>query len=294
MRIYQSEKITERIDLLGNMAFPVYLIKGSRNALIDSGVTICGPLILKDLEKFLGNPRELNLNLLTHSHFDHCGSSPFLKRNIPGLQIAASEVASQVFANPRAIELIRSLNADMEKGMEFPPGTNISFSGLELDTILKDGDLIDLGRGVKIEVISTPGHTRGCLSYYLRKDQALFFSEAGGVLDAEGVIQPEFLSSYSDYLKSLRKMSKYPVKIIGPAHGAVLTGKDGEGYLENSIRETKKFRERIKRELERYGDRGKVVEVIAGEDYQQGKILQGERAYRINLEAMVKVVAENR
>ncbi len=276
------------------MAFPVYLIKGRRTALIDSGVTICGPFILKDLEKYLGNPRDLNLNLLTHSHFDHCGSSPFLKRNIPGLKIGASEVASQVFFNPRAIELIQSLSSGLEKGMELPPGTDISFKGLEVDTILKDGDLIDLGKGAKIKVISTPGHTRCCLSYYLKKDQALFFSEAGGVPDAEGKIQPQFLSSYSDYLTSLRRMAQYPIKIIGLAHGGILIGKEVEGYLESSIKETRDFKERIKRYLDRHGEMKEVVEVIAREDYQKGKIMQGERPYRINLEAMVKVVAENR
>ncbi len=37
-----------------------------------------------------------------------------------------------------------------------------------------------------------------------------------------------------------------------------------------------------------------AVEVITREDYQKGKIMQGERAYRINLEAMVKAIAENR
>lgn len=294
MWIYQSGKITERIYFLGNMAFPVYLIKGSRTALIDSGVTICGPFILKDLEKYLGNPRDLNLNLLTHSHFDHCGSSPFLKRNIPGLKIGASEVASQVFSNPRAIELIQSLSFELEKGMELPPGADISFKGLEVDTILKDGDLIDLGKGTKIEVISTPGHTRCCLSYYLKKDQALFFSEAGGVPDAEGKIQPQFLSSYSDYLTSLRRMAQYPIKMIGLAHGGILTGKEVEGYLENSIKETRDFKERIKRYLDKYREMKEAVEVIAREDYQKGKIMQGERAYRINLEAMVKAIAENR
>lgn len=46
---------------------------------------------MKDVGKILGNPDNLDYLFVTHSHYDHLGAVPYMKRKIPGLCIGAHE-----------------------------------------------------------------------------------------------------------------------------------------------------------------------------------------------------------
>ena len=125
-------KISGELYALGSSALPAFLLMGKTPILFDAGMTFMGPLSLKELEKYLGQPERLAYNLLTHSHFDHCGSAPFLKRKIRGLKTGASRLAAGIFKRPNAIQLIRSLSSDMEKKFQSQIGnSDVSFPGLD-------------------------------------------------------------------------------------------------------------------------------------------------------------------
>lgn len=293
MFITNPGKVSDHIWFLGSQAMPSYLIMGREGVIIDTGVSISGPNILTGLKDVLGDTKELKYIFLTHSHFDHCGSAPFLKREIPGLRIGASKVCSEVFFNPKAVDLIKDLCRDTERSIDLNavfPGMDISFDEIAVDRVLKEGDRIDLG-GVEILVYNTPGHTRCSLGYYIIPDRAIFCGETSGVPDTMGEILPEFLSSYDDYINSLRKLSGLEVDIIGLAHGGLLTGEDAYTYFSRSIEATERFRSMIEDYLEKYEDMERVVETIAEEQYSKGTILQAKRPYMINLRAKVKAIA---
>ena len=65
------------------------------------------------------------------------------------------------------------------------------------------GDMIDLG-GLKIIVYEVPRHTRDILAFYIPERRAIFPAEGRGVPNESYPyrVQPEFLSSYQDYLKT--------------------------------------------------------------------------------------------
>lgn len=281
-------KVSENIHLIGNLVMPSFLIRGDKKALIDTGMTISGPNILADLKVLLGERPPLNYILLTHSHFDHAGGTPYLKRYIPGAIVAASRSSEKVFFNPRAVELIRNLSAEAQKSAAIKE--DVSFTDIHVDLVLREGDEIDLEEAT-VKVYSVPGHTRCSLAFFVLPDRALFCGEACGVPDLKGEIIPEFLSSYDDYMESLEKMSRLEPLVIGLAHGGVLSGEDAVDYLPRSIKATEMFKERIKSYLQRYSDIEKVVEVIAEEDYSKGTIMQAKRPYLINLSAKVNAVA---
>ncbi len=94
-------KISDGLYALGNPALPAYLLMGKAPVLFDAGMTFMGPSYLRDLKKYLGDANRLVYKFLTHSHFDHSGAAPFLKRNIPGLKVAASKLAAEVFKRRR-------------------------------------------------------------------------------------------------------------------------------------------------------------------------------------------------
>jgi hypothetical protein len=110
------------------------------------------------------------------------------------------------------------------------------------------------------------------------------------------VVQPEFSSSYGDYMASLEKLAALDVEILALAHKTVLTGDDPGIFLKNSIEATASFKGRIEEHLDRFsGDREKVVETILGEDYDDTVLMQQDRkSFTLNLEAQVRVVAEGK
>jgi glyoxylase-like metal-dependent hydrolase (beta-lactamase superfamily II) len=292
MRIFSQQVLTDGLYYIGNVGAQSFLVKGKVAALVDAGMSANGPMMLEGVREFLGDEQKLEMNLLTHSHFDHAGGTPYLKKKIPGLKVYASKVAEDVFKNPKALKLIRELNKPLEDALG--NGPEVFFSDLTLDGTLKEGDVIDLGGGVTVSVLEVPGHTRCSLAYWVEPFKAIMFGEAGGVPDSDGEIIVEFLTSYKLYMESLRKMSKYNPDYICLAHGGVITGDDTRGYFEKSIKATEAFRARVEEGLKALGgDREKLLETLGEEMYSTGKIGQPKTPFMINLKAKIRAVAEN-
>jgi len=289
-------KITEEFYALGNSALPSYLLMGGSPVLFDSGMTVMGPLYLQDLKKFLGDPNRLSYLFLTHSHFDHAGSAPFLKKKIPGLKVAAGKLAADIFKRPNAIQLIQSLSRTMEDKFKSQVGEeDVTFRGLELDRVLEDGEEIALEEGTVVRVITTPGHTRDTVCYYIPKLKALVGGEAVGSFDRQFNVRPVFLSSYDDYLSSLEKLRPLKIDLLLLGHHFALT-EDAQGMIPKAVEATRAYGKRIEEELNANGgNQEAVVKKVFQEDYVEKKLInQEERPFLINLTAQVKAVAERK
>lgn len=119
--------------------------------------------------------------LLTHGHFDHImGIDDFLKEyDIP---VYVHEDDKETMNDP-ALNLSR----------------NYSFA----DAIyLKDGQELECA-GMKFRVIHTPGHTPGCVCYYMEKEKVLF---SGDTLFEMSVGRTDFPNSSASALtRSIRE-----------------------------------------------------------------------------------------
>jgi len=259
-------------------------------------MTVMGPLYLQELKKYLSDPNRLSHLFLTHSHFDHAGSAPFLKRNLPHLRVAAGKAAADIFRRPNAIQLIQSLSKPMEEKFKAQIGeTEVAFRGLELDRTLEDGEEIEVGDGTRIQVIAAPGHTRDTVCYYLPKLRTLVGGEAVGMFDRRFDVRPVFLSSYDDYLSSLEKLGTLKIDLLLLGHHFVLT-EDAQGMIPKAIEATRAYGKRIEEELNANGGHQEaVVRKIFQEDYVEKKLInQEEKPFLLNLAAQVKAVAERK
>jgi glyoxylase-like metal-dependent hydrolase (beta-lactamase superfamily II) len=289
-------KISDDFYALGSPALPAYLLQGKSPVLFDSGMTFMGPSYLQDLKKYLGEASRLRYLFLTHSHFDHSGAAPFLKRYIPGLRIAASKLAADIFQRPKAIQLIQSLSKAMEEKFKAQVGDqDVTFRGLDLDRALEDGDEVELEDGTRVQAIATPGHTRDTISYYIPHLRALVGSEAVGSFDRHFNVRPVFLSSYKDYLSSLEKLKSLKIDLLLLGHFYALT-QDAQEMIPKAIEATRSFGKRIQGDLDSLGgDQEAVVKKIFQEDYVEKKMYnQEERPFLINLQAQVKAIAEKK
>ncbi|WP_418463257.1 MBL fold metallo-hydrolase [Frisingicoccus sp.] len=93
--------------------------------------------------------------LLTHGHFDHIMGVAGVKKeyNIP---IYASKDEVEVLANPQ-------INVSTMMG---------AYLSMKADKLFSDGDMLELA-GMKLKVISTPGHTIGSVCFYMEEEKVL-------------------------------------------------------------------------------------------------------------------------
>ena len=286
-------KITNHVSLLGNIMIPVYLVTGTKLCvLIDTGITIMGPIYTEEVLSCLKENKVPLYVFLTHSHYDHLGSAAYLKRHLPALSIGGYAAINDVLKSSHAVELITSLNLDGEKMMH-RDDPEIRFRPFQLDMPLKGGEHFDLGNDT-LEVIYTPGHTRDSLCYYLKNQKIMFTGEAAGIRLPSGDILPEFLASYRSYMNSLEILAQYPVDYVATGHGPVIEGEAANRFFINSLQATRSFIEKIRQYYRENGNVQDVVERIKKEDYAKSGSGQPERAYTINLQAKVRAVVEDK
>ena len=298
MIIEQTGCVVDRLYMLGNPAVPVYLLDGENPAIIDAGFSFLGHLYAAAISEVLGS-RTPAYCLLTHSHFDHCGSVSVLKSHFPQMKIVSSEQAKATLARPNAIELIRELNRASAKTVRqngFSGDASLEFAPFEIDMTVKQGDQLRISADRTLQVIETPGHTRDCLSYYVPEIKALVCSEAAGIADPTGYIVSDCLVDYDQYVNSMKKLALLNSDVICLAHRYAFTGQDARNYIPRSLKYCDEFRILVEICLaEEHGDIARVMTRIKAVEYdvkQEPK--QPEPAYLLNLQARIKAVGKRK
>ncbi len=170
-----------------------------------------------------------------------------------------------------------------------------AFQPFGVDTVLSDGQVIELEEGLTVEVLATPGHTRDQLSYYIPEKRILVATEASGALDRAGNIITEFLVDYDAYLSSLKRLAALPVEVLCQGHHYVFVGRDEvERFFARSLSEAERFKDRVYELLRTEGGSvERVVQRIKAEQWDTNRgVKQTEGAYLLNLRARVGHLAE--
>jgi glyoxylase-like metal-dependent hydrolase (beta-lactamase superfamily II) len=146
-----------------------YIIVGTTITLIDTGVAGCENAIFSAIRSAGRDPAEIALIILTHSHPDHIGAARTI-RDVTGCSVAAHA------AERGWIEDVELQNRERPV-----PGFQTLVKGpLQIDHELEDGDSIepDDTRAVDLQVLHTPGHSRGSVSLWMQSEGALFSGDA--------------------------------------------------------------------------------------------------------------------
>jgi hydroxyacylglutathione hydrolase len=135
----------------------------------------------------------------THGHFDHTSGNDFVMKKTGAQLLVHEDDVSMLGSIPD--NLLSRFNGG--KGSPKPVA------------LLKDGDIIEIG-DIKLKVIHTPGHTRGCICLYTAGN--IF---TGDTLFTEGMGRTDFSGgSEKQIMDSIRnKILKLPDEtIIWPGH----------------------------------------------------------------------------
>lgn len=194
----------------------VYLILAEKIAVIDTGTGFYIRNLVEGLKRYV-EPKDVEYIILTHEHFDHTGGAKALK-DICNARICMHEMGAEV----------------LEKGLDW----SASFFGAKqprtsVDIKLHGGEVIDLGN-VKLNVIYTPGHSKGSICLYEEKTKSLF---SGDTIFAHGGIgRTDFYGGDSfQLIQSIKRLKKLDIRNLYPGHGDYIVG-DASKHIEMAER----------------------------------------------------------
>jgi hydroxyacylglutathione hydrolase len=219
-----------------------YFIDADEPALVDTAIAESPELVFRPGLAHEGRRIEdIRWILLTHGHPDHAGGVAETKQATSG--------AARIAVHEADAEVVRRRTAHADELVEF---TTLYFGaaradGLstvldyfiggetEPDLLLKGGETLDLGRAT-IDVLATPGHSPGALTYWLRETGRAF---VGDSVQLGGGIFNQF-PSYVDpvaYRASLMRILELEPRVLSLAHNFVapdarVVGGDVEGATE--------------------------------------------------------------
>jgi glyoxylase-like metal-dependent hydrolase (beta-lactamase superfamily II) len=276
---------------------PVYLLKGRKPVLFDGGLALLGK-VYRDAIMSVLNGDSPSVVFITHVHFDHCGAVPFLKKAFPGLRAAASQKAKDILNRPNAVKLIRSLSESAEQILSGFPKERLSrepFDPFEVDLVLKDGDEVALEEGLRVRVLSTPGHTWDFTSYYVPEKKILVASESAGCALSSGYIAADGLADFGVYLSSLKRLASIDARILCQGHRYVYLDEDVEAFFKRSLQTAIDFEAMVQEYwLKEKGDLRRILQKIKETEYDPLPMpKQSEPAFVINLEARIKSVLDH-
>ena len=144
--------------------------------------------------------------LVTHTHFDHVGAVAPIAR-ATGAPVYCPELEREVLANI----------------MDYVPWPGFGpFESYEADRTVAGGETLELA-GMKLDVLFTPGHSPGHVTYAIRDERALFsgdvlFQGSVGRVDLPGGDWPTLLSSIQSLVDEFE-----PETVVYPGHMGITT-----------------------------------------------------------------------
>jgi len=225
----------------GLKAVNAYLWRGSQgDLLIDCGWLhpLSWQVLTESLQRFGSGLSSIRLVFATHVHGDHLGAAGRIRDEggaLVTLGLGDRETAQVMASDPglsrtRTGEaLVRHGAAEVATALELEEASHPrqSLNSPLPDLFIAGGELRFQGR--QLEVLPTPGHTRGHLCLWDGAAQILFAGDhvLPHITPSIGVELPQGGLPLLDFLKSLDLVRGLPATLVLPAHGPTFTDLSG-------------------------------------------------------------------
>lgn len=196
------------------------LIKSAEKTVLhDCGMAYCAPQIVENIKKELEG-RHLDYILVSHTHYDHIGALPYIRKAFPEATVCGSAYAKYVFTRQGALNVMKELGTAAAK-LYGNGDEEIITDGMVVDLVMNDGDKLDLGDKY-IVALETKGHTDCAMTFVLEPDSIMFTSESTGICLGPDNVSVAILKSFDESIASAEKCRNYgPKQIISPHFGVI-------------------------------------------------------------------------
>ncbi|MCX5895500.1 MAG: MBL fold metallo-hydrolase [Proteobacteria bacterium] len=196
-----------------------YLLSGEDLTLIDTGMPGDGKAVIAAIEQCGRTVTDLRHILITHAHLDHIGSLALLK-NASG---------AKVVANCKETDYIQGTKKTWTMGREgfggklfktvlfFMETFVFKYEPTAVDIPCTGGKLLDCFGG--IQVVATPGHSPGSVSFYLKEKGLLFVGDALNGTGGFALPMRFGCASYKEAVRSVEQLSRLDFDLCLLGHG---------------------------------------------------------------------------
>jgi metallo-beta-lactamase class B len=207
---FPGHRVIGNLYAVGTAGLGVFLITSDDgHILINTGMEDSMPLIRDNIEAVGYRVEDVEILLTQQSHFDHTAALAEIKE-LTGAQMWATEKDARV----------------LEDGGFSDPhiGGQISFEPVEVDRIIRDGEVIELG-DIRLRVHLHPGHTEGSSSYSMQvsengRDYNVVIANMGTINEGKRMfVDPTYPGVGEDFARTFRLQRAMDVDVWVAAHG---------------------------------------------------------------------------
>lgn len=265
-----------------------YLVYTDNTAILyDSGFAFTGYALASKIKETLGQ-RELDYIFLTHSHYDHCLGSAYVKKTYPNAKVVAGVHTAEVFARPHAIAKMKELDNAHARHYEIGEYEFLGDS-LKVDVVVNEGDIIKAG-DLEFKVLAFPGHTKCSIGFYEVNEKLLLSSETLGIYHGSGIL-PISLTGFNDTLNSIAKLKTLDIEHLLVPHLGQIDREASKHYLSIVDSEFQKAKELIISSLKAGVEKEEIIEEF-GRTFAGGEIqdIYPPDASHLNTSLMIDLI----
>jgi metallo-beta-lactamase class B len=194
----QPIKLFDNFYFVGTTKVGAFVIDtGDGLVMLDTGIgDTDAALMVADMKKLGLDPAKIKLILISHEHFDHYGGVQYLKKNVcPNAKVSMSLVGWNMLQT-----------VPLEWAYRDPRPQSV-------DIYLTDGMKIKVG-SVIFQIIATPGHSPGCMSFIIPvtdNGEAHVVGIMGGTVLWPTQVETRLYKSSIEYFKAFAIAAKCDV-----------------------------------------------------------------------------------
>lgn len=242
-RPFPAHKIAGNLYYVGTEDLACFLVATPQgHILINTGLRDSTPLLSESFRALGFRLEDVKILLTMQAHFDHVAAMAEVKK-LTGALVFATEGDAPI----------------LEDGGKSDPyfGVGSRFAPVKVDRRLKDGGVVELG-GTRLTVISTPGHSKGSVSYTMtvmdggRRRSVAIANMNTVVMPLTG--NPKYPNITADFERSFDRQKRLSPEIWVAAHASQYGMQekykagsfvDPQGYKGAIARYEKSFRQQM-------------------------------------------------
>lgn len=218
MKMWKTINRNEIFQVLGGRANAYFISTALGNILIDNGVRSSYPRLMKHINKLHLVSDKIDFLVLTHTHFDHCQNTKRIKDKHKSQIIIGAEEGEFVQQGktpiPEGTFSFTRVVARLGRMLEI---RQFGYAPFKADKLVEDKMTL-IKEDIVVEVISTPGHSRGSISVIVDNDIALVGDAMFGIF--KDSIFPPFADDISSVIQSWSKLLNTGCQLFLPGHGS--------------------------------------------------------------------------